>query len=46
MATSKKKNKGLSDSELIEKYEAGKVNFSKALKSMLKTPALQLKKNK
>jgi len=34
------KQKGLSDGELIKKYDTGKfVNFDKALKSMGKTPS-------
>jgi hypothetical protein len=32
----KKKQKGLSDKELIAKYEAGKIDMGKALKPLLK----------
>ena len=39
MATTKKKTKGLSDAELIEKYESGKIDFVKVLKPMLKKPS-------
>ena len=33
-----KKDKGLSDSELVSKYEAGKINLKKELKPLLKKP--------
>ena len=32
-----KKEKGLSDAELVTKYESGKFDLKKALKPMLKT---------
>lgn len=32
----KKKEKGLSDAELIKKYEAGKIDMKKALKPLIK----------
>jgi hypothetical protein len=32
----KKKQKGLSDAKLVEKYEKGKINLKKALKPALK----------
>lgn len=38
MATTNKKSKGLSDAELIEKYEAGKIDFAKVIKQTLKDP--------
>ncbi|MFM2306834.1 MAG: hypothetical protein RLZZ367_1503 [Bacteroidota bacterium] len=41
----KKKVKGLSDKELIQKYDrGGKLDLDKALKAMLKTPPTKQKK--
>ncbi len=41
--------KGLSDTELIEKYEKGKIDIKKSVKPMLKnpnkTPKIEPKKN-
>jgi len=39
MAKHSKKEKGLSDAELVNKYEKGKIDLSKPLKKMLKTPS-------
>jgi len=39
-----KKQKGLSDKELIAKYEAGKIDMKKALKPLLETDKKSLKK--
>jgi|GEM_PF-5466897 len=42
------KTKGLTDKELIHKYEAGAIDLEKPMKRMLKTPsnAAKLKKQK
>lgn len=37
--TANNKEKGLSDDELIKKYEAGKINLSAAVKKMIKSPS-------
>ena len=34
-----KKQKGLSDTELVKKYEAGKIDLKEPLKQMLTTPS-------
>ena len=34
-----KKEKGLSDAELIAKYESGKIDMKKPLKKLFKTPS-------
>ena len=39
MRKSHKKKKGLSDKELISKYEGGKIDMAKPLKRLLKTPS-------
>lgn len=39
MKKSKNLRKGLSDKELISKYEGGKIDMKKPLKRLLKTPS-------
>lgn len=39
MNKSKKKRKGLTDPELINKYEKGGIDLSKPIKKLLKTPS-------
>ncbi len=34
-----KKRKGLTDNQLVKKYEGGKVDFAKPIKRLLKTPS-------
>ncbi len=34
-----KKQKGLTDKELVKKYEGGKIDLKKPLKQMIKTPS-------
>jgi hypothetical protein len=34
-----KKQKGLTDSQLVKKYEGGKLDLTKPLKRLLKTPS-------
>lgn len=40
------KKKGLTDQELIEKYEAGPVNVGAVVKKLMNTPPLPKKKKK
>ncbi len=35
----KKKKKGLTDTELVKKYEGGKIDMKKPLKKLFKTPS-------
>lgn len=46
LSLNKTSKKGLSDEEMIEKYEAGKVNMRRASKSMIRKPAPGIEKRK
>lgn len=39
MKKSNKQSKGLTDTELVAKYEDGKINLKKHVKKLLKTPS-------
>lgn len=39
MAKKNKTQKGLSDKELVKKYEAGKIDMANPLKKMIKNPS-------
>lgn len=46
MRTTKSKKKGLTDSELIEKYESGKINLKKRVERMFKVRTKSAKSTK